>query len=111
MIVAVRSLRRIIADGPASDIYLVSNFYAGSNPQKDKVRRNYRMQLSALCDFFSCNLIDLTRNSNIRGYLENDMAARIFTSDTIHASREKGKERIARLIFSALKKNYPDPVK
>jgi len=111
MIVAVRSLRRIIADAPASDIYLVANFYFDSTPGMDKRLRHYRTQLSALCDFFSCNLVDLTRNSNIRGYLEVDRRTRIFTHDSVHASTEKGKERIARLIYSELKKNYPDPVK
>lgn len=104
---AIIALRTIIADCPEIDLYLVANFYAGPNPAKDRVRRNYRTQLSALCDFFSCNLIDLTRNSNIRGYLEKENSQRIFTNDGVHLSTDKGKARIARLVFAAISANYP----
>ncbi|MDO5581352.1 MAG: SGNH/GDSL hydrolase family protein [Planctomycetia bacterium] len=106
---AILALRTIIADYPDLDIYLVANFYAGSNPKKDGIRRHYRTQLAALCDFYSCNLVDLTRNSNIRGRLEKDPKNRIFINDSVHITTEAGKARIARLIFAALKANYPDP--
>ncbi|MDD4540175.1 MAG: SGNH/GDSL hydrolase family protein [Lentisphaeria bacterium] len=106
---AVLSLREIIQDAPAVDLYVVSNFYAGSNPAKNRTRRAYRTQLTALCDYFSCNLIDLTRQSNIRGYLEKDPAQRLFTSDSVHADTPAGKERIARIVYSTLLQNYPPP--
>ncbi|MDO5565991.1 MAG: SGNH/GDSL hydrolase family protein [Planctomycetia bacterium] len=104
---AITALRAIIADCPAVDLYLVANFYAGAWPDKDRRRRHYRTQLSALCDFFSCNLIDLTRNSNIRGYIEKNAATRSFTNDGVHLSTDLGRQRVARLIFAAVVANYP----
>ncbi|MGI5924719.1 MAG: SGNH/GDSL hydrolase family protein [Lentisphaeria bacterium] len=104
---AVLNLRKITKEAPAVDLYLVSNFYAGSFPAKNRTRRAYRTQLTALCDYFSCNLIDLTSQSNIRGYLEKDPTQRLFTNDGVHAATDAGKERIARVIYGTLLRNYP----
>lgn len=104
---AIFSLRKIISDAPASEIYLISNFCAGSETVKDETRLRYRTQLTALCDFFSCRLIDLTRNSCIRGYEEKTPARRIFSTDGVHLYKEAGKERIARLIYGELRRDFP----
>lgn len=108
---AILALRKILSDCPELDVYLVANFYAGSSPAKDVRRRHYRTQLAALCDFYSCHLIDLTRNSGIRGRMEQTPEERIFTTDAVHLSTEKGKLRVARLIFAAVKANYPESEK
>ena len=108
---AIIALKQITGEVPAAEIYLVSNFFAGSNPAKDRRRLIYRDQLAALCDYYSCRLIDLTRNSGIRGRLENIKEKRIFTTDKVHARTESGKERIARLIFAAIKQDFPSTEK
>ncbi len=108
---AITTLKKIVEDHPESEIYLISNFYAKSSPEKDSLRLIYRDQLAALCDYYSCHLIDLTRNSGIRGRLELQADKRIFTTDRIHAYSEKGKERIARLVFAAISRDFPMPAK
>ena len=108
---AITALKKITEEVPAAEIYLVANFYAGANPAKDRRRLIYRDQLAALCDYYACRLIDLTRNSCIRGRLEIEKNKRIFTTDRVHAYTEAGKERIARLIFAAVKQDFPTPEK
>lgn len=91
---AVYTLRNIINDKPMARIYLVSNFYATSSETKDEQRRTYREMLRALCDFFSITLIDLTRNSQIRGYLENTSGSpgyHLYTPDGTHATEVNGR--------------------
>ena len=91
---AVFTLRSIINDKPMARIYLVSNFYAKSTESKDEQRRIYREMLRALCDYFSITLIDLTRNSQIRGYLENTSGSpgyHLYTPDGTHATEVNGR--------------------
>ena len=91
---AVYTIRSIIEYKPMARIYLVSNFYASSTETKDEQRRTYREMLRALCDFFSITLIDLTRNSQIRGYLENTSGSpgyHLYTPDGTHATEVNGR--------------------
>lgn len=99
---AVQTLKNICEDKPGACIYLVSNFYATA-PTKNENRRLYREFLTAMCDYFSCTLIDLTRNSQIRGYLESDADSNgyhLFTQDGVHAATSLGKNRIYKKIMS-----------
>lgn len=91
---AVYTLRNIVSDKPMARIYLVSNFYASSTETKDDQRRTYLEMLRALCDYFSITLIDLTRNSQIRGYLENTSGSpgyHLYTPDGTHATEVNGR--------------------
>lgn len=105
---AVHTLRTIINDKPMARIYLVSNFYASSTPTKDSQRLVYRDMLQALCDYFSITLIDMTRNSQIRGYLENDSASsgyHLYTNDGTHATKVAGQNLIYAKIMGQVIEN------
>lgn len=101
----VYTLRQIVSDKPMARIYLVSNYYAGSTSAKDAWRRGFREELRALCDYFSITLIDLTRNSQIRGFLENDSESsgyHIYTDDGVHATRVAGRYLIYHRIMEVI---------
>lgn len=105
---AVHTLRTIIKDKPMARIYLVSNFYASSTPTKDSQRLVYREMLRALCDYFSITLIDITRNSQIRGYLENNSSSsgyHLYTDDGTHATRVAGRNLIYAKIMGQVIEN------
>lgn len=105
---AVHTLRTIINDKPMARIYLVSNFYASSTPTKDSQRLVYREMLRALCDYFSITLIDMTRNSQIRGYLENDSSSsgyHLYSDDGTHATRVAGRNLIYAKIMGQVIEN------
>ena len=102
---AVQTLKNILEDCPKASVYLVANFYAGSNIAKNRNRRIYRNFLNAMSDFFTCSLIDLSKNAQIRGYQENDVNSNgyhLFTSDGIHAYNIDGQKRICRIILGRL---------
>ena len=102
---AVQTLKNILEDCPKASVYLVANFYAGSSNAKNRNRRIYRNFLNAMSDFFTCSLIDLSKNAQIRGYQENDVNSNgyhLFTSDGIHAYNIDGQKRICRIILGRL---------